>query len=748
MKGRQRTTAFVTLPILFLAIAALCVVLVSLAIGARESDTIALMRQRETLSHAIEQHGTSLGRELRVQTVWNEAYAKTRELDTSWIHVFYGNYLDELFGYDRLYVLAGDDKPIWGWVERKDDTPEQLAATEPQWNDLVAAVRRPGIAPPEYQVVTTPISLGNGQTLEHRAVADVRNIGGNPAMVVVSTIVPDHATPQPIIAPPFLLVAIEYLDADFTTRLGKDFEFRDLHWITGNPAAKFSAFDVKSLKNSPVGTLAWRKDQPGWDFIKDIALGLVIALCLVGALAAILVRWGSQQASKILESEAEAVHAANTDALTGLPNRVAMGKELQRMLDEMQSRGSTLGVLAVDLDQFKRINDDFGHAAGDAVLLAIAGRLRELLGSSALLVRPGGDEFMAFIPWIDAERVAKIANDIITALVQPVVIAGGARVFTTASVGYLIAPRDGVRDDDLVRRVELALSKAKSEGGGIAIDFAPEMDLELSRRRALESALRAAIAHQAIGVAYQPVMDPTGKRVLGVEALARWTDPALGPIPPDVFVPLAEELGLIGQMGDIVMRRALADALAWPTITLAVNISGAQIHHGDVVAVVRDMLAQSQFPPERLEIEVTEGVLLSDERRADEQIKGLQALKAKVALDDFGSGYSSVMYLRKFGFDKLKIDRGFVDEIGRSHDNTVILASIIRLGLDLGMLITAEGIETEQQRAWLQAAGCHQLQGYLFSRPLTAPELGKFLGAHRPNSHGRRQRQTDQARTG
>ncbi len=409
-----------------------------------------------------------------------------------------------------------------------------------------------------------------------------------------------------------------------------------------------------------------------------------------------------------------------------------MVKELQRLLDDMKSRSSTLGVLAVDLDQFKRINDDFGHAAGDAVLLAMADRLRKLLGTNALLVRPGGDEFMAFVPWIDAERVAKIANDIVTALAEPVVIAGGARVFATASVGYLLAPHDGDRDDDLVRRVELALTKAKSEGGGLAIDFAPEMDLELSRRRALESALRTAIMKEAIGVAYQPVVDPTGKRVLGVEALARWTDPMLGPIPPDVFVPLAEEMGLIGRMGDIVMHRALTDAQAWPSITLAVNISGAQIHHGDVVAVVRDMLAQSQFPPERLEIEVTEGVLLSDERRADEQIKGLQALKAKVALDDFGSGYSSVMYLRKFGFDKLKIDRGFIDEIGRSQENTVILASIIQLGLDLGMVITAEGVETEQQRVWLEASGCHQLQGYLFSRPLAAAELGKFLAARRP----------------
>jgi EAL domain-containing protein (putative c-di-GMP-specific phosphodiesterase class I) len=334
------------------------------------------------------------------------------------------------------------------------------------------------------------------------------------------------------------------------------------------------------------------------------------------------------------------------------------------------------------------------------------------------------------VPGIDPQRLAELVADIGTTLAEPVSISGGARVFMTASAGYALAPRDGSESDDLTRRVELALERAKSVGDGAAVGFLPEMDLELARRRALEGALRTAVGQKAIDVAYQPIMEASGRRVVGVEALARWTDPHLGQVPPDVFVPLAEEMGLIGQIGELVLKRALADARAWPGITVAVNVSGAQIHHGDVATVVRDALDHLRFPPERLEIEVTESVLLTDERRADEQIKELQRLNAKVALDDFGSGYSSLMYLRKFGFDKLKIDRSFVVEIGKSHDNTVILASIIRLGLDLGMLITAEGIETEEQRAWLEAHGCHQLQGYLFSRPLPAAELAAFLAAH------------------
>jgi diguanylate cyclase (GGDEF)-like protein len=445
-------------------------------------------------------------------------------------------------------------------------------------------------------------------------------------------------------------------------------------------------------------------------------------------------RWGRRQGRRILQSEADARLAARTDALTGLPNRVALGEALPRMIAEAQGKGSLVCVLAIDLDQFKEINDSFGHAVGDAVLLAAGKRLRALLGPEAILVRPGGDEFTALVPGVDAKGLAELAAQIVTALAEPMVVAGGTRVFIAASVGYALAPRDGERNDDLIRRVELALAKAKADGGGAAVAFTPEMDLELSRRRALGSALRSAVATDAIGIVYQPIMDPTGSRVVAVEALARWTDPMLGPISPDVFVPLAEEAGLIPKIGEFVLRRALAEGVAWPDVDVGVNVSAAQIHHGDVVAVVREVLSASRFPPQRLEIEVTESVLLADEKRANEQIRGLQRLGVKVALDDFGSGFSSLLYLRKFGFDKLKIDRSFIEDLGQSEDSSVILASIIRLGLDLKLTITAEGIETPEQHRWLMMSGCHQLQGFLFSRPLSAEQLTLFVAARRPLS--------------
>jgi EAL domain-containing protein (putative c-di-GMP-specific phosphodiesterase class I) len=225
-------------------------------------------------------------------------------------------------------------------------------------------------------------------------------------------------------------------------------------------------------------------------------------------------------------------------------------------------------------------------------------------------------------------------------------------------------------------------------------------------------------------------MDPTGMQVVAVESLARWIDPMLGPVSPEVFIPLAEETGLIQKIGEFVLRRALLDGLAWRGVDVAVNVSAAQIHHGDVVPTVRRALTETRFPPDRLEIEITESVLLADEKRADEQIKGLQGLGVKVALDDFGAGHSSLPYLRKFGFDKLKIDRSFIEDVGKA-DSDIILASVIRLGLDLDLTITAEGVETPEQHRWLKTSGCHQLQGFLFSRPLSAEEVGRFIALHR-----------------
>jgi diguanylate cyclase (GGDEF)-like protein len=724
----------VTLPIVALAAASFAVVVASLVMGARETDAISVTRQRETIANAMAQHGISLARELRLQTVWTEAYEKARARDTSWLQRFYGLYLSQVLGYDRIYVLGEDNSPVFGFVPGDQSTSSNYTRIAPGLQDLLEVVRGQKPAAPGYDVVETEVTTGKGLVASHRAVADVRSIRGRPATVVVSTIVPDRGYGIATGKPYMLLVAVDYLDKEFTKALGEGFGFGNLHWLAGPTPSDDVTDTVKGLDGTAVGTLAWGKDRPGLEFIRRVAPGLGLALILIATLTYLLILWGNRQAKRLVQSEEHATIAARTDPLTQLPNRVALHEMLGEMLSEAKANGTTLGVLLVDIDQLKEINDAFGHSVGDTVLVTTARRLRAFGAPNAFVARPDGDCFVMAVPGLQPDAARELATDIVTAVAEPVDLPGGTHVFVTASIGYAVSPRDGDTNDELLRRVELAVDRAKADGAEHAVAFDPLMDQEVSYRRTLENALRAAVADGTIDVAYQPLMDPSGSTVLGVEALARWTDKELGTISPEIFIPLAEETGLIQSIGELVLRRAVEDGKAWPGVNVAVNVSASQIHHGDVVDVVRDVLRDSRFPAERLEIEITESVLLADEKRANEQMRGLQALGVKVALDDFGTGYSSLQYLRRFGFDKLKIDRSFIDGAGAPQDSSVILASIIRLGQDLNLTITAEGVETEEQHRWLQASGCHQLQGYLFSRPLTAEHMTQFIAARSPKS--------------
>lgn len=483
-----------------------------------------------------------------------------------------------------------------------------------------------------------------------------------------------------------------------------------------------------------VGKLHWFNKRPSAEFIRRVIPGLLLALLMISLLTYLLIAWGRRHARTLLQSEKHAKLAARTDSLTQFPNRIALRERIPRILRYIQNERGTLALLEIDINQFKAINDAFGSAIGDAVLIETGRRLLKLLPDKSLISRPEGATFVIVAPQLNSEQAHELANDAIAAIAEPYILEGGTRVFATANAGYAIAPMDGRSGDELLRRANLALDKSKQAGVELAMAFTPEMDAEATYRHMLELALRDAVADGTISILYQPLMDASGRRVLGAEALARWSDPTLGHVSPDIFIPLAEETGVIQEIGKHVLRCALRDGKMWPDITVAVNVSASQIHHGDVVEVVREVLDECQFPAQRLEIELTESVLLADEKRANEQMRGLQMLGVKVALDDFGTGYSSLSYLRRFGFDKLKIDRSFIESAGSPQDSTVILASIIKLGQDLNLTITAEGVETEQQRRWLQQSGCHQLQGYLFSRPITADEMTAFIAEHTPRN--------------
>jgi diguanylate cyclase (GGDEF)-like protein/PAS domain S-box-containing protein len=419
-------------------------------------------------------------------------------------------------------------------------------------------------------------------------------------------------------------------------------------------------------------------------------------------------------------AQEQIAHLARHDSLTGLPNRLHFHDELGRSLADTGDH-RRLVVMSVDLDDFKLINDTLGHLAGDALLREVAVRLGAT-GGSGFVGRLGGDEFSLFMRVATPEEAAVTARSIIRAISSPYLI-DGETVEIGASVGIALAARDGSDADTLLHQADIALYRVKAENGRNFRFFEQEMDEALRERREMKRELASALSRGELTLAYQPQIEVASNRLTGFEALLRWNSPTRGAVSPAVFIPLAEESGLIEEIGAFVLRRATEEAMRWPeTIGLAVNLSPAQFKSGAVSDAVRDALTASGLPPQRLELEITESVLLDQTSGAIGVLEGLHAAGVRVALDDFGTGYSSLSYLQRFDFDKVKIDRSFVSGLPGSAGSAAIVRAIVGLGRSLRTRVTAEGVETFEQLMFLAEEGCDEAQGYLFSPPLPAEQ--------------------------
>ncbi|WP_055047930.1 sensor domain-containing protein [Devosia sp. A16] len=435
-------------------------------------------------------------------------------------------------------------------------------------------------------------------------------------------------------------------------------------------------------------------------------------------------------------------YLARHDALTGLPNRMHFQESMDAALLGLDPL-RPLAVLSIDLDDFKLVNDTLGHLAGDALLRQVAGRLNGCITARDLLARLGGDEFALLVPVTEPQEAAETAQAILAALTEPFEIEGET-VSIGASIGIAMAPRDGASAESLLQYADVALYRVKGEKGRDFRFFEPAMDQALRERREMKRELSLALGRGELSVVYQPQIDIASNRLTGFEALLRWDSATHGSVPPMVFIPLAEESGLIETIGAFVLQQACAAAAGWPeALSLAVNLSPAQFRHRAVVRTVTDALERTGLAPHRLELEITESVLFDENVEALAALQQLHQLGIRVALDDFGTGYSSLSYLRRFAFDKIKIDRSFVSDLPGAEDSAAIVRAIIGLGRSLKTRVTAEGVETWEQLLMLRAEGCNEAQGYLFSRPLPQAEAQAFAEAGplaRPQADGSRQR--------
>jgi diguanylate cyclase (GGDEF)-like protein len=523
-----------------------------------------------------------------------------------------------------------------------------------------------------------------------------------------------------------LLGQPEHFDDGALRLIARRSGLRDLRF--GMDPAPESGREVQSLQDARgriVGWFSWMPDRVliramDWLWGFAGALGAALMLCAMTAARPMLRLAGAFSRS------VKTVHRLTCeDALTGLPNQRVVSASLERALTE-QGRGacSHVAFALVDPDSFREVNDTLGRGGGDQVMRAIAARLQATLPQAACFGRFEDDEFAVVAGDNDNGLADALAAALRAAFAEPIDGAGGLPV--SAAIAVVQAPDDGTTAEDLIRRAALTVDAAKHAGRGVTRRFMPQIESEQAERRFLLRELKAAIAAQSFILHYQPIVASARGTMLGVEALLRWSHAERGNIPPAVFIPLAEQHGLMNELGEFALRQALADAARWPDLFVAVNLSPVQIRDPHFVALVERIVRDSGIDAARVVLEITEGVLIDDSQDVERTLQALRGLGVGLALDDFGTGYSSLSYLQKFPFQRLKIDRAFVASLGAVGNAGAIIHSIVALGHALGMVVLAEGIETEQQRVLLRLAGCDEMQGFLFAEPRPAEAIDKI----------------------
>ncbi len=516
------------------------------------------------------------------------------------------------------------------------------------------------------------------------------------------------------------------LDERFIDSFADRFLLDDVHLRARAAVDRQSAalVDFRNDRGQYVATLTWSPQTPGRTLLRRMGLPALAVLLGLSACIVWLYRRARQAANELVTSEARATHLAYHDGLTGLPNRALFHDRLGHALKQLPRTGQTLAVYCLDLDRFKAINDTHGHHIGDELIQKTGRIMAAHCRAGDTVARLSGDEFAIIQSTATLASAARLAARLTEALRAPIELQIGS-VFIGCSIGVTMVSDSGLRAADVVRQADLALYRSKEKARGQFCFFEPEMDVAVQLRRALEADLRAALAEGTLWMAYQPqVNERTG--LTGVEALMRWRHPERGDISPSVFVPVAEECGLIVELGMYALRRAFEDSRRWKDLRIGVNISAKQLRMKNFVAQVMSLVAELGVDPRRFELEITEGILLGDDPDTHTMLCELREHGFELAFDDFGTGYSSLSYLRRYPINRIKIDQSFIANLGISDDAEAFIVAIVKLARALGLSVIAEGVETASQQHRLIAAGCTDMQGYLFSKAVPAADIDRL----------------------
>jgi diguanylate cyclase len=710
---------------IIVAVAIVCVLMAVLG-SARRADEVAVETERQLLSRALSNHAQRVLREVETVVLSDAAYRKIRiDFDSDWVKVYADQRLQSWFEHDLVFVLDPSDRLLYASLGSRGSDPSWFNSVRPDLTPVLDVLRNR-----DGRDVTTSPDPAQAQSTpkQHYRAASVQMFLDRPAIVAAIAIAGDGETPADVAARAPTLVSVKWLDADVLNEIATPLQLRNLHMFEGPaPAPDDRIFELTDGRDRAIAKLAWTPVKPGAEILGSIVPFVAIAFASLALLASLLFRHMRRTSATIAAGETRLRHLALHDPLCGLPNRVSFSERLEQTIEKVRDGGPPAAVFYIDLDHFKDVNDTLGHPIGDELIRSVTQRLTSALRGDDLVARIGGDEFGVITSsGGDAGTLQVIANRLIAALCTPYTISDKTIVIG-ASIGIALIDQAIGDSADVMRHADMALYRAKNEGRNRACIYDIDMDTDLLKRKLVENDLRIAIGRDELEIAYQPIVNNSAERVVGVEALCRWIHPARGEIAPSEFIPIAENSGLIVQLGEWVLRRACLDGKAWPDITVAVNVSPLQFRRAEFVDVVERILAETGFDPTRLELEVTESTLLGNVDTAELAMFRLKALGVQLALDDFGTGYSSLLYLRRFPFDKLKIDRSFVLSIERAADAAAIVHAVVSLGRGLGMKVTAEGVETAEQHLFLRAAGVHTMQGFRFGRPGPAAEISARL---------------------
>ena len=695
--------------------------LVALAIGGgaalyvywvtTQIDAFAVGRQTALVQRAFNEAIIDMGRQQQTVTVWDDAVAKTRAGDQKWMAENIGEWMRSFFGHDEVYVLDAHNMPVYAMEDGKTVPAATFEAVRPRLERLANDLRRKLRRAPD-----------RGAAEAH----DVMMIAGTPALVSIKAIVPSNNRVAVDPGDEFIHISVIDLTDAYLRQLGEHHLVSGLRY-SPHPSTNHGEISLPlAASGGPIGYAVWPAVRPGLQLISRTAPVIAFAVICAVALMFWLNRILRRMATELQASERRANFIARHDPLTGLPNRLLFYEQTARLL-KTRAPAESLALLFIDLDRFKNVNDTLGHAAGDDLLQEVASRLEQAVEHGSL-ARFGGDEFAVLLqaPALDQGAI-RTAERILSLLREPFELLG-SQAYVDASIGIAVAPRDGLDMAELARKADIALYEAKRRGRGCSCLFTEDMDQEAQLKRQIEADLRAALlAGDQFQLNFQPIYAPGSDLPIGAEALIRWNHPTRGALSPAVFIAVAEERGLIRQIGEWVIDRAcsiLNDIdLAW----IAVNASSIEIEDPEYASRVLEILAKHGVSPSRIQIEVTETVLLNRDTVVAGTLGQLRSAGVRIALDDFGTGYSSLGYLHDYPVDKIKIDQSFVRPLGNEAGADAIVRAMLDLGQAFEISVTAEGVETRGQYDRLVEMGCGELQGYLLSGPIGCDALKQLI---------------------